>query len=1087
MVFKKCVKRLLSFLLALLLTISMVTIPAKAAENDPQSLHELFNAEFYAAKYPDVVNNVGNTPDALYKHFVEYGLEEGRTCSSALNVKMYRDNYSDIGTAYGDDWDGIVRHYFEQGIKENRKSFVSQADLDIQNKIDNNHRELIAIGNNSILDRVEDAIAAASDSDNGYTVDSSTGIIADKDGHALIPWSAIEEGRIQDIDELIARCGNDLILVRDENDQIKFVGGRFSNVKVTDETSALKALDTMADLYGNIDNRTYLKLNDTGTDSMGNPYYRFVPVDKENGYTHDRYTVTLSADKEGNVLGASNALSGELYGTGDFVDMLEDWGDNLQSVLEDPENGYKKLFEEPKLIYDPESKNYYWALYYEKNGVVNEYLVDPTDGKYMYMTRYYDAETFNNNPEQSFNRDYEFKNLNNYQEMTFIDYFNNPVKLPVAYEEGKGWYIVDADRHMICVENDSVEEQDSITRSQLFEKHYFSDEYFDAVNAFLNGNESSDVLDNEKVIIQSFTTLQSSFDEYKKMGMLPNPKTIYVNYKYNDTSDNASQNTLADMIVFTIHNNAGNADFGGISHEFGHAVVANQGQNIPYQAATGAINESYADILGNLMKMIRKQEGTYAGNVDYQRWLIGEFLGNDTQYVIRDMSNPSNNGRGGNGSAPAPTQINDQYFQEDAGNYNYDNDYGGVHANNSILSNICYRMYNEVIAEKGDDGLGMPDQNKYRDLLQIWYDSVIYVNRDTTYSDIKGYVLQAMKNHGYSNDQINQAGGIFDDANVDDYKPFGTGKAVSEAYDNEDMAAAAKVGSNTSGQNELYNYMDSANDLKAAEYDLGIAIDEYKIAKLKGMSDEELKAYEDEITIARNKVELSKNNADELYNSFADSQARLKDMLDDKLNKLSKQNEVLKKVEEAKEANPNLTGAYKALRRSLKSNLETVSDIKSNLSEAAREFSDDENISKVYESVWNVDIDGAMQDKADDDGEFANENQEDSYDFDEFWDDYFDDYMDEFFDEIEDFDFDSYFDSFTDSDWEAFFSELFDDTWFDDFSSDDYSDDSSDDYWSGDWYYDDSDDDDWYDSSDVDDVIDDVFDALDDLVDWLFS
>ena len=135
----------------------------------------------------------------------------------------------------------------------------------------------------------------------------------------------------------------------------------------------------------------------------------------------------------------------------------------------------------------------------------------------------------------------------------------------------------------------------------------------------------------------------------------------------------------------------------------------------------------------------------------------------------------------------------------------------------------------------------MPDQNKYRDLLQIWYDSVIYVNRDTTYSDIKGYVLQAMKNHGYSNDQINQAGGIFDDANVDDYKPFGTGKAVSEAYDNEDMAAAAKVGSKVSAQNELYNYMDSANDLKKAEYDLGIAIDEYKIAKLSGKSDEELK------------------------------------------------------------------------------------------------------------------------------------------------------------------------------------------------------------------------------------------------------
>ena len=111
--------------------------------------------------------------------------------------------------------------------------------------------------------------------------------------------------------------------------------------------------------------------------------------------------------------------------------------------------------------------------------------------------------------------------------------------------------------------------------------------------------------------------------------------------------------------------------------------------------------------------------------------------------------------------------------------------------------------------------------------------------------------------------------------------------------------------------------LDSANDLKKAEYDLGIAIDEYKIAKLKGMSDEELKAYEDQIAIARNSVELSNNKATEQYNSFVYSQARLKGMLDDKMDTLSKQSEVLKKVEEAKESNPDLTRAYNELRRGI--------------------------------------------------------------------------------------------------------------------------------------------------------------------------
>ena len=1088
MKFKKGTTRFISYIAAFALSFLMIAnpVPVMAAENNPQSLNELFNAEFYAAKYPDVVNAVGNSDEALYKHFVEYGINEGRTCSAQLNPKMYRDNYSDISAAFGDDWDDVVKHYFNQGIKENRKSFVSQADLELQNAIDNGHLALAdSKDKSSIVNSVEVALKAAAASDNGYAVDPATGIIADKDGHALIPWPTVqEEGRIQDIDELIARCGNDLILVRDENDQIKFVGGRFTDVKVTDETSAIKALDTMADLYGNIDNRTYLKLSDTGADSMGNPYYRFVPIDKEAGYTHDRYTVTLSTDKDGNVLGASNSLDVELYRNGKFSSIAEGWGENLQSELDDPENGYTKLFDEPKLIYDPETRNYFWAMYYEKNGIVNEYLIDTIDGDTLLKTKFYDAETFNSNPEQSFNRDYEFKNLNSPKEMTFIDYFNNPVKLPVAYEEGKGWYIVDPERHMVCVETDVAERTHTIDPSKIYDKHYFSDGYFDAVNAFINGGETSDALENEKVIIQAYTTLQATYDEYKEMGMLPNPKTIYVNYKYNDAEDNASHATTADMIVFTINNNAGNADFSGISHEFGHAVVANQGQDLPYQAAIGAINESYADILGNLMKMIKKQEGTYAGNVDYQRWLIGDFLGNDTEHVVRDFSDPTMNGVGGIGKNPAPTQVNDEYFVQDPGKYDNTNDFGGVHDNSSILSHITYRMYNEVIADKGEDGLGKPDMNKYRDLLKIWYDSVVYINNDSTYSDIKGYILQSMKNHGYSSDQIKQTGAIFDDAKVDDYKPFGKGQVSSEIYDKNDMAVAAKVGSKMSGQNELCNYMESANDLKSAEYDLGIAMDELKIAKLQGLSAEELKVYEDQIDIARNKVELSKNNTDALYSSFVDSQSRLKNMLDDKMDTLKKQGEELKKMAEAQETNPNLAGAYKALKRDIKSNIETVSDIKNTLDEAVREFSDEEEIMNIFESVWDFDADALSKDELNDNDSDYNAVQDDVIGYDEFWDEYLEALFDSF-------DFDGLdFDSFDDINWDDLFNDInWDDIFGDDWNFDDDGSDDGDDWnYGNDRNYGDDGSDDWFDFSDFDDysdedwdnLIDDIFDSIDD-------
>lgn len=43
---------------------------------------EEFDAEFYAATYPDVVAVFGNSPETLYKHYLEYGKAEGRSCNA---------------------------------------------------------------------------------------------------------------------------------------------------------------------------------------------------------------------------------------------------------------------------------------------------------------------------------------------------------------------------------------------------------------------------------------------------------------------------------------------------------------------------------------------------------------------------------------------------------------------------------------------------------------------------------------------------------------------------------------------------------------------------------------------------------------------------------------------------------------------------------------------------------------------------------------------------------------------------------------------------------------------------------------------
>ena len=58
------------------------------AEEDAESdlnasmAEENFDAEFYAATYPDVVAVFGDSPEALYKHYTDYGKAEGRSCNA---------------------------------------------------------------------------------------------------------------------------------------------------------------------------------------------------------------------------------------------------------------------------------------------------------------------------------------------------------------------------------------------------------------------------------------------------------------------------------------------------------------------------------------------------------------------------------------------------------------------------------------------------------------------------------------------------------------------------------------------------------------------------------------------------------------------------------------------------------------------------------------------------------------------------------------------------------------------------------------------------------------------------------------------
>lgn len=87
-------------------------------------LRDVFDAEYYAENYSDLREAFGNDANALYQHYMTYGLNEKRSASKVFDVIEYRNAYPDLDAAFGDDWDAYVEHYCTYGIAEGRTAGV---------------------------------------------------------------------------------------------------------------------------------------------------------------------------------------------------------------------------------------------------------------------------------------------------------------------------------------------------------------------------------------------------------------------------------------------------------------------------------------------------------------------------------------------------------------------------------------------------------------------------------------------------------------------------------------------------------------------------------------------------------------------------------------------------------------------------------------------------------------------------------------------------------------------------------------------------------------------------------------------------
>jgi Zn-dependent metalloprotease len=193
---------------------------------------------------------------------------------------------------------------------------------------------------------------------------------------------------------------------------------------------------------------------------------------------------------------------------------------------------------------------------------------------------------------------------------------------------------------------------------------------------------------------------------------------------------------------FLFNNTGGNeGSLDIVGHEFTHAVIAyivedghaGYGNGLRYWGETGALNESYADIMGALIE----------NKTDSGRWSHGE----DTPGgASRDLSQPSAHNQPEHYSALSdPTWSN--YL-----NQFKNRDYEGVHIYSSIFNFAAYKM--------------MVDSRTSSISNQMWarvfYNSLYRLTSNATFLDARGAVIASAKAQGFDSMQQQAIKDAFD-------------------------------------------------------------------------------------------------------------------------------------------------------------------------------------------------------------------------------------------------------------------------------------------------------------------------------------
>lgn len=174
-----------------------------------------------------------------------------------------------------------------------------------------------------------------------------------------------------------------------------------------------------------------------------------------------------------------------------------------------------------------------------------------------------------------------------------------------------------------------------------------------------------------------------------------------------------------------------------IYHEYTHSVIGCKDKLITYVNENGALNEAYADIMGDV---IANDHSWTHGKRDAK----SERSRNDSEWISTSLK---------------PTELND---------------YNGVHKNCEVIYHCAYLMYQQLT-----DRFGMSEDAAMAEVGNLWFDSMSYLPQDNaTFEDCLEALYRAGKDRKYDIKRLQMIEDCFCDINVKRTSEFSLQDAV---------------------------------------------------------------------------------------------------------------------------------------------------------------------------------------------------------------------------------------------------------------------------------------------------------------------